>query len=267
MLEIHPEWYAKTYDFLGGIPDQYLVCDVETNGPDPQSDKTLITQLGYFLKLGDEVETQWSAVLNWSIPELNIDQDWLKESIEKTREVMESKGRTYHTSYERICSEQSIDPREAFDMYHRLLLECDAMGLTFVGHNIWRFDRPVIERHLKYCGLEFYFPRNRVIDTGMVEKANMAGLDPPTHDFRSTAEWYEMVSEFRSYVQWNLDQHCGNRYGINEKYNIDPAEAHDAGFDCWFTHVLLQQHKKIVDSHNVREEGTEIGKIQCSSGS
>lgn len=244
-MTLDRDWFRAMYEFLGGVPSNYLVCDCESNSAQPRAKTTLITQLGYYLHIDGEDGVQYSQLLDWSREDLGIDQEWLQDSLLATQEQMEKAGRTYHTTYERMCTD-GVHPREALEHYHQVLAESYAVGLYFVGHNIWKFDRPAIERHFRLFELEFRFPLDRVIDTGMIEKASMVGLDPPEPGSRDINRWYEDVAMLKIHRPWNLDQHCGERYGINAEYNIDKSEAHDAGFDCWFNHIVLQKQAALI---------------------
>jgi len=230
-------WFAAMGQFLGGFPLDYLVLDTETQGVDVQSDDTLILQLGWAVVRQRELVSHGSVLLDWTRPDTGIDLHQLQTRMTAVRAAMAARGRTYQLTVDAL-QRDGVAPVHAL----QAVLDLIRRETRFVGHNLWAFDRVLLERHFRsYLNQPFKFPYDTTFDTGMVEKARMLRLEPPAVGSRAICRWYEQLAQDRRRVKWNLDEHC------NQIYRLDGAlaEAHDAEFDC------LQQHKLLERMHTL----------------
>ena len=46
-------------------------------------------------------------------------------------------------------------------------------------------------------------------------------------------------------VYSNLDRHCVTKYKLTEKYDLNMADAHTAGFDAMLTHLLMEEFREL----------------------
>lgn len=228
------------------FPDNYAVFDVETSGVDKSLD--LVCQLGYCLVVDGKEQERICWDLDWSDPAL-VDQRWLRDKLLYTKEQVEMKdgtptGKTYHVSYERM--REGVPPVEALREFLDLLIHMREEGFVFVAHNGVNFDAPILANHFKrWLGEDFAFGPNEIWDTGMIEKAIQLNMVPePGDTFRSFAG---RVGGVRAKgVYWALDRHCVPKYDLAKRFGLDMDMAHDAGFDCYVTHLLFEDYKRIA---------------------
>src|SRR6516225_379357 len=223
-MKIDPEWYARVALFIGGFPDSYLVFDCETNGLEPRSKQTLPVELGWCM-VRDRIALQEdSFLLNWALHP-DIDAVWFEQSVRDTHRRMLEKGIEKVITWEQLVAD-GHDPREVMPHFRQFLVEAQENNYKFVGHNIYGFDRPIVENAtFTATGDMFRFDYRLFIDTGMIEKANTAGLAVPDLGQQAVFRWYESVRGFVGRGKWNLGL-CAQRYGLVEKHGLNLAEAH-----------------------------------------
>ena len=262
------QWLTELQQRLGHsmFPEDYIVFDVETTGrvfygaqgsytPDRHGYHDLITQIGHCIVRGGEVKHSAGVVLDWTRPEVASthefdvmrDQQWLRDQLDFLDKVFTEKGRTYQVPYTKMQAE-GRDPIEIIRGYYDIFNDAREQGLKFVGHNAWGFDVKMVRYHFRQClNEDFKWRSDEVIDTGMIEKAiqdadnENISLPWPTENLKT---WSRRIANSpRAGISWNLDQHVVNKYNLIERYNLNMDEAHDAGFDCYLTHLLLETYK------------------------
>lgn len=249
------------------FPNEYLVIDVETSGV--QFGLDLILGVGYSLVIDRKEVDRGNFVLDWT-RHPRVDQRWLRQRIVECKQNVEWKhgkptGRTYQFSYERLRQDGS-DPLEVLREYLALLNDIRDDGQFFVAHNGYHFDVRLLQEHFDtFLKQTFKLDDNELIDTGMIEKGSRASMIPWEGD--SVRTWSERVyKQWLKGVSWALDKHCIPYYGIDKKYNIDLSQAHDAGFDCWMTHLLLEHWRDLTEAayrtDSTKEEFVKKGLYQ-----
>jgi hypothetical protein len=243
---IDPRWYARMASFIGGFPDNYLVFDCETNGLEPRSRQTLPVELGWCM-VKDRIALQEdSFLLNWALHP-DIDEIWFEESVRRTERGMKEKGIEKTIPWERIRDE-GHDPREVIPCFREFLVDAQTNNYKFVGHNVYGFDRPIVENAtMTATGDMFRFDYRRFVDTGMIEKSHSARIPVPNPGEQPVFRWYEDVRGYVGKGKWNLGG-CAIKYGLVEKHGLDLSLAHGAGFDCHMNHLLLEAYRDLADS-------------------
>ena len=233
-------WFARIGDFLGGWPDDYLVLDLETQGLDQFSTTTLPLEFGWCLVENRSVVSDGAVVLDWTrYP--RVDLDWLATTMEKTRNAMVARGLTYPFDISHLQT-HGVDPREAITAARRLVKESLAARYRIVGHNLYAFDRPLLERSFaSYIRKPLLVPPDAVLDTGMIEKARMLKTYPPSPGELAVRSWYDKIRRANNRVRWNMSEHCARTYGLP----VDITEAHAAGYDCRINHLLVERMRKL----------------------
>lgn len=202
----------------GRIPDDYLVIDVETTGLPNMDREEYVTQFGYAVVQGRQIVDNEATLLK-------TPPGWINPEASRvtgiTDEMIQRDGADPRAFYEELI--------KLFDLYRGTSM--------FVGHNIAKFDCPFLEADLGHYGHKFKFDMNGVIDTGMMFKASQLFAAPS--DGETLGQFFARVSEIRSRTRWNL-VFAMRRLGLDMKYGINVDEAHDAGFDCKMTHLLLE---------------------------
>lgn len=238
------QFFERMLTQFGNTPDDYVVFDAETTGPIVGTD--LITQAGLCIVKNRQCVHRDVRVLNWADSDL-INRDWLAERMAKTKEIMESKGKTYHTTFDLLRT--GDDPRTVLRDYAEIFEDAREKGFYFVGHNVWNFDRKIFCHHWSRFTPEdpqFDWGENELFDTGMVAKAIQIGSYPWSND--TIKSWAARVGAVRAKgVFWALDNYCVPTYKLAEKHNLDMASAHDAGFDCYVTHLLFEEFRQMAE--------------------
>ena len=242
---IDPHWYARMAAFIGGFPEDYLVFDCETNGLELRSRQTLPVELGWCMVQNRVAVHEGSFMINWGLHP-DIDAAWFEQSVRETERRMQEKGIEQTIAWDTILAD-GHDPREVVPCFREFLVDAQTNGYKYVGHNIYGFDRPVVENAtFTATGDMFRFDYRRFVDTGMIEKSHSAGIpvpDPGHPVFR----WYEDVRGIIRRGKWNLGG-CAQKYGLVEKHGLDLSSAHAAGFDCHMNHLLLEAYRELADS-------------------
>lgn len=133
--------------------------------------------------------------------------------------------------------ESGLAPARAFATMAGELRRCPVL----IAHNGYGFDIPVLrsvlERHPDTdpdCALSRALSESILIDTGLIEKANMLSVvpepDPPDlADPRSALQrLWALLRDRRAHVPWSLHRHCLVRYGIELPDHLHHTARHDA---------------------------------------
>lgn len=233
--------YAAVFAALR-VPDDYLVVDTETNGMQTDQDLVLPVQVGYALVRGRRVVARDAITINWA--KVMADHRMIREfwdRCRRTAENMRSRGQECLLTADRVARE-GLDPREAWPAYHDLIVGAIADGLPLAGHNIFGFDCPLLEKTAVQMGMSLGLDAARILDFGLIEKAIATGMAPPDVG-DSIAHWYARVRNAWRRGKWNLAPHCVEKYGLA----ADPGLAHDAGYDCWMSHLLIEAMRTLAE--------------------
>lgn len=207
------------------IPSTYVVIDTETN----DFNNPFVLQLGYCRVENSEVIATES--INIRPPAGVVISDGAANIHGLTLEVLEKSG---------------SDPVESMTMLREHLVELNDKGTWFIGQN-YTFDTAAINSTLRTLNLEpIKFDSFNIIDVGVVFKAHrlmkewrwgaraQRRKDVPLMDFFD----YIRAQRIRG-LKWGID-FCMEFFAIKA-----PARgAHDAGEDCWLTHMIFQEMVK-----------------------
>lgn len=217
------------------LPCEYLCLDTETTGTNSSFDK--IVQIGL------------CAVRDCKIVHDFCDTDYTSFTIKLPKEAFVGKEAAiavHHIDYEK-SQREGIEPTEAYQLLHEIILKAMSMGMMVCGHNLYSFDIPFFQHELALMGISFKFAQNEVLDTAMLVKAMQIGI-LPGEDETSYAYWAR-VRDFRAKgIYYNLDRYCIERFQLTQKYGASKAQAHNAGYDCWMSHLLVAEMNHIVTS-------------------
>ena len=231
------EWAKRLADRYGGFPSSYMCLDLETSGPDAASD--LILNIGHVIVEDGEVVSRADAFLDWTRGDL-VEAEWLADRMAYTRYQMREKGKTYQMHYETL-REKGEPPVEVLKAYLGLLRAQQEAGYAFVMHNGYNFDAPRLCNHFqRWLGETFDFGDWGIVDTGMFCKASQLNAVPDRSD--TLASWSRRVGGVRAKgIYWALDGFALQAYDLVRKYNLNPEEAHGAGYDSYATHCLYNE--------------------------
>ena len=224
------------------LPPVYAVIDVETTGFSYDTD--LIWSAGWAVIDSGAVVDGGEVILNW-LQDEDIDAPWLTSQIMRQQTEMAAAGRKCKLSLERLAT--GDPPKDGLQRCLRAVRGLLSAESTIAGHNLWRFDRYMLNAHAaRFCDHDGALPWDckRVVDTGLIEKALQADLSPWRGESREA--WYRRVYDTRVRVRWSLEPHCVDKYDLARRFDLNMAEAHGSQFDCVLTHALLETYREIV---------------------
>jgi DNA polymerase III epsilon subunit-like protein len=245
-----PEWFCGTSEMLRGfasrqvLPEDYLVVDFETTGFDPNSD--YIVEIGWAEIRQRRITDSGYQLLDWSA--MPVSKEDFCRRLEKARNGMVSQGKDYRFTWDMLCQEGVAAWQGLGELVHRLF-NCIENGVCIVGHNLWRFDRAMLNGYMDRFmdGYRLPWRPNSVLDTGLMEKA--AGLNYPPYAAETLDDWFARINAQRIRgVTWSLDRHCTQKYALAERYHLDMAHAHQAAFDCVCTSHLLETYRQLISA-------------------
>jgi len=240
---------------LGELPQSYFCFDLETTGfkfswdkSDPgetQCGDDLIVELGFCAVKNGQAEYYQGHILDWTRNPY-VEEAFLRHKLDSCREHMARQGRTYRFDYETL-REHGKDPVQVLDWYRRRLLKARQEGNLFVGHNICNFDARVFAQGTEeWLGKRFDFQENEILDTAAIEKASQVGMAPLPEE--SMMRYFKRVMATPwADCKYNLDNHCVQKYRLEEKYELDSEQDHTAGYDAMLTHLLIEEYREIAD--------------------
>lgn len=228
----------------GDLPRDYLCFDLETTGF--KADDDLIVELGNCQVQDGQGPLYEGDVLNWFESDM-VDDDWLEDKLETCRASMERAGRVYTMTPDRMQSEGNT-PEIVLEKYVSLIEAAKEKKQQIVGHNIVKFDaKRFAQATEEWLGKRCEIPPELCFDTAAVEKASQLELEPdpsePLHKYFKRILEYPVAG-----VRYNLDDHCVNKYKLQEKYDLPMEEAHTAGFDACLCHLLLEEFRRLANA-------------------
>lgn len=218
----------------GPIPDDYHAVDVESTGLSVDND--FILQVGYCRVRNRVPALSHAVVINWpdALPAARLSE--FVHQLELTRERMVSKGKAYPWTVD-LLRRRGRPPEEVATTLAAELGPEPAVA----AHFGWFFDFPMIARLLaRYGASPLAAYTHRMIDTCVLEKARLLGLYPrPGED---VGAYYRRVRETRGAPKHTLEA-CLDRLGLRAQ-GADPAATHDAGYDAWAVHLILEHWRR-----------------------
>ena len=259
------EMFAALARNHGTLPETYVCIDIETSGMNTRHDHIL--QIGHCLVVNRKVEDRQAIFLDWSksMDRTEMTKDELAALESRTKETVKrirEKGKACHTDWDRLLTEGQ-DPYTTLRDYAKFVLELKADKAFMVMHNGYHFDcRFLSTAFSKYAGDlapkfslpvfigptgtdywamdSFWFPDNSVLDTGVLLKAAQINYVPkPNETLRSFATRVCRIP--RKGVFWSLNEYAVPHFGLDKKYNLSAEKAHDAGYDSYCCHLLLEE--------------------------
>ena len=218
----------KAYSWGGLLPTNMLILDIETLGFTPVFDK--VVQIGMCVITKGEIDTRLSDTGYTSMM-----LKWPEECFDGKDGAINVHGIDFIKS-----SSEGNDPVESFKLLADTIKWAMDSGMYIGGHNFYKFDKPFIERSAADLGVDITFNGDDIIDTGMIVKAMQLGM-LPSSDEPISAYWKRVANMRAKGVYFNLDRYCMSRFGLTEKYGVSKDEAHDAGYDCYLTHLVIKE--------------------------
>lgn len=242
--------FAGRYRF----PENYICFDIETSGIDPAND--YICSIGHTIVRDGVIGPYSESYLNWP-DHPGIDTTQLKNSLLRVQNIMESRGKPFHHTWERL-QRDGKPPLQVLADYLDLFETAEERQEVVVAHNGWRFDIEFLQAHFHdWLGISYVFSSELVYDTGVAEKASQ--LRDEDDPFPTPGETMQQFSWRIGNLQrrgifWALDGYCDKQYNLFKKAGLDPGEAHGAGADSLLLAHLVEEHRKLAESVGPIEE-------------
>lgn len=217
------------------LPCNYLCLDTETTGVNTSTDS--IVQIGL------------CEVRDCKPAHTFCDTDYTSFIVKLPPEKFFGKegAIAVHGIDHQKSQKEGIEPKDAYCLLYDIVMKAKEQGLYVCGHNLYSFDIPFLQTELARMGITFKFAENEVIDTAMLVKAMQLGMLPGVGE-TSYAFWFR-VRNFRAKgIYYSLDRYCIERFNLAAKYGVSKDSAHDAGYDCWMSHLLVAEMNHIVTS-------------------
>jgi DNA polymerase III epsilon subunit-like protein len=231
------DWFKRLQKCGFNFPDSYIVLDTESTGLKVAYD--YVVQFGHLAVVDRIPRKPTATVLDWTRCPLISHGDF-RQRLYETEHDIRTHGGCYRFSYERVAKE-GIDPISVLEIYHDLFEYHQSTGSQILTHNGIRFDIQIVKHQFRrFLGSTFEFDQELVVDTGLLEKARQLDLAPFKNESR--ASYYQRINAVPGKgVYWSLDKHCIPMYDLGRKYCLDMSQAHTAGFDCYITHLLMEE--------------------------
>jgi hypothetical protein len=215
-------------DQYGPFPDSYVCVDLESTGITPQ-DK--IVQVGWCLVKDRKPVLSQAVVLDWT-DDAGTDQRWLLDTLEQTRHKMEQKGKQYPWT-PRLLRERGKTPRAAVETFVAACRGYDA----YSTHYGWAFDYPRLGALMDGFGFEFAPDQTRMLDTGLLTKACLVGVEPRPGE--TVSAYVRRVAAVRAAPRHNLEV-CVDLYGLKTT-GASTKNTHEGGYDSWLVALMTER--------------------------
>lgn len=256
------EWEPSFTEKYGHIfPNTYLCIDTEYTGGNERED--LIVEIGHVMVQDGHVIDRMNVVLDWSTHE-EVPSAFVRYKLDDIRSKM---GDDWRVTWE-VMREEGISPVKAFRFYDRLFRTWHARDLPYVAHNGRKAEERMLRGNFnRFINKPFFMQDNQLWDTGALFKATR--LFESTDSFQSSHRWKSMPDSsdsLRSYFErvinarirglhWNL-RHCLEYYDLMDKLE-DTHRFHQADYDAFCSHLLMQEYRSRITRNNSGENALE----------
>lgn len=227
-------------------PANYLVLDLETTGLHVGSAR--IWQLGLYI-VADGVPQHEGGLSIWlQTPEADLK----KADFEINRRANLKRPQAFNritkddkfyadegAAFLKEVKTQGVDRIQGLTTFINLIHSYVEAGFPIVGQNVAKFDLPHIEWECKTQGVDLDLSKMKLIDTGIMIKAATLGRKRVPRE--SDMEFYRRVGYERAKgVYFAIERFAIPYWDLDTMYDLDMTAAHNAGFDCYVTSLILK---------------------------
>jgi len=247
---------SEEYYWPGLVPDKYVCIDLETSGLHAGRDRIL--QIGLTI-VENKQPRQYTLAHK---PELGT-VPYLSYYMSVDPAIVTPKITEINRITPEMISQYGIPQEQVLPLILSTLETCRDNGYTLVGHNFIRFDLPFLEAEMRMLGYTIENLKMPLVDTGMIVKALQLPVEPTI----PMSSWFRQIAELRAKgIYYALDRTCVPTFDLTQ-YGANVSAAHDAGYDCWVTHLLLNHLADEVLQHCKCEEKVEQEKVKPAAAS
>ena len=226
---------ARQYGWPAPAPERYMVIDLETTGLD--SGKDHILQLGLCIVNQNRIRT--------FVGSDGRRRPFLSQYFRVSPSAITLESIAVNGITNDIVQRYGVEPRAALEKFQSLLQTARRNNWALVGHNLVRFDLPFLLVEAESLGVQLNLAEMPVVDTGMIVKACQLSDHPPSAPI---GRYFREIADLpRPGVLYSLDRVCVAEFDLDTK-GVDPRHMHDAGYDCWVTHLLFQELIRMASS-------------------
>lgn len=240
-------WAQSLFQHLGGsLPVDYCCVDLESTGFNRKDD--LIVEVGHCLVYDSKIEKRYNVALNW-VDHPDVPNDWLEKRLKRVKSQMEASDQSWHIDMDYLKT-QGLKPEKVLNFYHDFLTTLMENQTFLVLHNGFSFDEPMFRNSFRdFLGVpDFSFGEDHVLDTSALVKASQLVEEPgimPTSSESARGYFQRIHGRRRKGVRSNLN-FCVERFGLINKYGLDPTQLHQAGEDAYVCHLLVEEMREFL---------------------
>jgi DNA polymerase III epsilon subunit-like protein len=235
MLANGRNWLQRFVDTYG-LPDNYLVFDLETSGFRPHGD--VIIQWSVGIVKDRKLIANVSQSLNW-VDDPRICSDWLDSALSEIRKKLNlgAHDLTHPFSLQHLKT-YGLPPDESLAELRSLLH--DSEHLVLVGHNHIDFDIPMLEGNLERfvpeC-LPCCAAAMDCLDTGALAVGMQ--LNSPIVQLPRMEDFSRLVLRRKRDAHWKLQSVCVELFGLRDTKDL-VAAAHTASADTQLVYKIVE---------------------------
>jgi DNA polymerase III epsilon subunit-like protein len=236
------------------IPDTYLVIDIETTHPEIGLGQ--IWQLGLYPVLDGVPVYKDGMAIN-----LDLSENILTQASFEIKRRMVDAGKldkealrtdSIPSGYEKFAAEfvdevksSGVSPKKALESFADIIKQYS--NYCTVGHNFVSFDVPYLEHAFLAYGVDYKFNEDKMLDTGLIIKATRLYMRKLARE-TNRAFFARVRSRRAKGVYFAIERFCIPYWQLNTRYGIEVSKAHNAGYDCYITSLILNELLKEADS-------------------
>jgi DNA polymerase III epsilon subunit-like protein len=235
---VTPAFGAAWTAAFGPLPDDYVTIDTEATGFVP--DRDYLTQFGWCRVVNRKAVSTGSVVVDWTRVMSPYELELMRDRMAGTAREMARKGQPYRWTVDRL-RDTGVAPADAA----AIIAGVFGLGLTAVGYNVWRFDRPLLGAFLAGHGGFSVIHPGRVIDAGAIVRASQTAARPRPGD-----SYFDFAKQSHATgrVKWAISGYCIPRFKLVDRFGVDPTAAHDADYDAWVTHLVFEECRAYIQT-------------------
>ena len=186
-----------------------------------------------------EADTYESVILNWTMVQEVVSEEWLQHKILDVTHRMADKGKVFHVTYEMI-QDSPYRPREGLQRYVRLLTKALNAGKKIVGVNIFKFATLVFaDTTEEWLGERFVIPRDALVDVCLLEKARQLGIHPERGE--QLHDYFQRLQSERCRVCDGTSIIAVKSIGYRRSTRYPMNLTRCAGYDAMLAHLLMTE--------------------------
>ena len=217
------------------FPANFVVVDTETTGIDRSRD--WVCTVGLAVVQDGEITDIEDIYLDWfDFYEKRDDYATLglfRDRLQSVQDVMIQKYGQF--GHEEDVLRSGEPPDKALARVHAQLASYAKSGIVLVGHNVIKFDVPMLHRSIRGATGESWTPDSNLVFDSMLFEKFLLGNGPAVDAAGNMADWYSVASKGRS-PRTSLHKACRPRYELGE---LLTCPDHTAGCDAELTALLV----------------------------